>query len=101
MCLDSATAVWTTLSEGGVLWARFDDEHVVYNRHSGETHYLNATAAAVLELVERGPTTLAALVAEIRGLFDMEDTQETELCEHIRHVIQEFDRVGLICPLPP
>lgn len=98
---DIAASLWMGLPETEVLYERFDDICVLYHRGSGETHYLNATAIEIFKLLQRGPLRVAEVVAEIRDIFDMDATQEPELCAHIGRVIQEFDHVGLICPVPP
>jgi PqqD family protein of HPr-rel-A system len=97
---DKASIAWTGLPEELLLWEQFGDEYVVYNRRSGETHFLNLTAAEVLRILQGGPATLPAVAAQIRDLFDVETEEEPALIQHISRVIQEFDHVGLICPFP-
>lgn len=92
--------LWTGLPEELLLWEQFGDECVVYNRRSGETHFLNVTAAEVLRMLQGGPATLPAVAAQIRDLFDVETEDEPALIQHISRVIQEFDHAGLICPFP-
>lgn len=97
---DIAASLWMGLPETEVLYERFDDICVLYHQGSGETHYLNATAIEIFKLLQRGPLRVADVVAEIRDVFAMEEIQESELWTEIGRVIQEFDHVGLICPVP-
>lgn len=90
--------MWVGLSEQALLWERFDDDYLVYNAHSGETHFLNISAAEVLKLLRTGPMDLPSMVAELQAVFDTDD--EHALAQHISRVIQEFDHAGLICPIP-
>lgn len=98
MYTDEISVAWTGLPENALLWEQFGDEYVIYNRRSGETHFLNVTAAEVLKVLQGGPATLPTVVAQVCHLFDMEE--EPALIQHISRVMQEFDHVGLICPFP-
>jgi PqqD family protein of HPr-rel-A system len=91
-------SLWAGLPENALIWEQFGDEYVVYSRRSGETHFLNVTAAEVLKVLQSEPATLPAVVAQVCHLFDMEE--EPALIQHISRVMQEFDHVGLICPFP-
>lgn len=93
-----AHVVWTGLPERVLLWEQFDDDYLIYNARSGETHFLNASAAEILKVLQTGPMDLPSMVAELQSVFDTED--EHALVQHISRVIQEFDHAGLICPLP-
>lgn len=95
---DERSVSWAALPAELLLWEQFGDEYVVYNRCSGETHFLNVTAAEVLRVLQEGPATLTAVVAQVCRVFDVEE--EPALTQHISRVIQEFDYVGLICPFP-
>jgi PqqD family protein of HPr-rel-A system len=91
-----ASIAWIGLPEAALLWERFDDEYLVYNRRSGQTHFLNATAAEVLKLLQTEASTPAMLEARISKMFDMEEG--ISVAQYISGVIQEFDHAGLICP---
>ena len=89
---------WVGLPETALLWEQFGNEYLVYNCRSGETHFLNATAAEVLKLLQAEPSTPRALETRICTLFDMEEG--IFVAQYISGVIQEFDHAGLICPFP-
>lgn len=90
--------VWAALPGQALLWEQFGDDCLVYNAHSGETHFLNVSAAEVLKLLQTGPMDLHSMLAELQSVFDTDD--EHALAQHISRVIQEFDHAGLICPIP-
>lgn len=98
MDYQQAATAWVGLPEAILLWEQYDEDYLVYNGHSGETHFLNVTAAEVLKSLQTGPMALPELVAELQLMFDMDD--EHALAQHISRVIQEFEHVGLICPHP-
>ncbi|WP_348758164.1 HPr-rel-A system PqqD family peptide chaperone [Candidatus Methylocalor cossyra] len=78
-----------------MLWESFGEDAVVYNRRSGETHFLNCTAAETLRILQDRAATLAEVVAEIGGRFGLEP--QAGLAEQVGRAIEEFERAGLIC----
>lgn len=98
MSIRDESISWMGLPETALLWEQFGDEYLVYNCRSGETHFLNATAAEVLKSLQAEPSTPGALEARICALFDMEEG--VSVAQYVTGLIQEFDHTGLICPLP-
>ena len=95
MSPDASAVRWTLASERALIEG-FDGEAVVFNRSSGETHFLNATAAAILDLLARNPSTPAEIERGIRARFDADSV--TNLVQNIDRVLHEFQYAGLICP---
>jgi PqqD family protein of HPr-rel-A system len=95
---EQASLLWGGLPGNALLWEEFGDEYLVYNCLSGETHFLNITAAEVLKLLQAEPNTLPGLVARICAAFGMEE--EPALAQFVSGLIQEFDHAGLICSIP-
>jgi PqqD family protein of HPr-rel-A system len=93
-----ASLLWGGVPGNTLLWEEFGDEYLVYNCLSGETHFLNITAAEVLKLLQVESNTLPVLVARICAMFDMEE--EPALTQYVSGLIQEFDHAGLICSIP-
>lgn len=77
------------------LW---DDQCVLFNLASGQTHQLNALAEAALRIMMARPMAAAevgeALAAELETEADPLWIQQFD------ELIAEFDRLGLIEPVP-
>jgi len=91
--------VWRLPDGVRLSWKVFDDEIVVFNAFSGQTHLLDGFSAAVLEEIEHAPAPLDALAARLAGRFDLDDA--TALAERLDAVLAEFDRQGLADPTSP
>ncbi len=81
------SARWRLIDPDHILWERWPDECIVYNDLSGQTHLLNLSAAAALELLGDGPESAETLA----------ETLKVERAE-IERLLQEFDQLGLIEP---
>ncbi len=90
-------AVWRLPDGVRLSWRAFDDEIVVFNAFSGQTHLLDSLSAAVLEEIERAPATRAELAARLAGRFELGDA--AALAERLDAVLAEFDRQGLADPI--
>jgi PqqD family protein of HPr-rel-A system len=88
---------WIALSDGLLIWEEFAEELVVFNGLSGQTHFLNVTAAEILRLLQGRPHTEEELSREMAELFEQEHT--SLLSEQTGRAIQEFAQEGLICPV--
>jgi PqqD family protein of HPr-rel-A system len=77
----------------GVKAVTFDDETVVFNPASWETHVLNAGATLVLGLVQDGCT-----VAEVRSVLAdaLADEERSSAGEHADRVLGELQSLRLI-----
>ncbi len=78
---------WRAIDPGRILWERWPEECVVYNDLSGQTHLLNASAAAALELLGAGSESAETLAEKLNV-----DSAEIE------RLLLEFDQLGLIEP---
>jgi PqqD family protein of HPr-rel-A system len=62
------------IAPGQQLAARgWNDEFVLYNNLSGDTHLLDGDSMALLAHLQAGPASLAALVAAFAGDIDPDD----------------------------
>jgi PqqD family protein of HPr-rel-A system len=71
---------------------RFDDEALVFNPLTWETHLLNGVAARVLDAVSETPRTQAHLVAELCG--GDEELEATR--DRVAKFLHELETLGLI-----
>lgn|GEM_PF-5431725 len=91
--------VWRRPDGVRLSWKVFDDEIVVFNAFSGQTHLLDGFSALVLEEIEHAPASRDALAARLAGRFDLGDA--AALAERLDAVLAEFDRQGLADPTVP
>lgn len=82
------TQVWALASPPRIHLRRFEDQAVVYDERSGDTHLLQTDAAALLiRLRETGPQPAAALMDELAP-------------EHLEALLQELHGLGLVRSVP-
>ena|SRR3974390_3281385 len=77
-------------------WQCWDDEFIVYNVASGQTHYLNNLAKDVLKYFEDEPGTISGLISDIQIGDNIPSPISAPFCDQICALIQEFDSLGLI-----
>ena len=94
--IDSRT--WRLLEPAELTWRCWDDEYIVFHPWSGMTHYLDATAGAVFELLLDHAATVDGLATALAGLADTPATDS--LSAVVQHVLRRFDEVGLAEPMP-
>ena len=81
-------------------WRCWDNEWVVYNQGSGDTHLLDTFTACTLMALEEGAATPAQLLAQLdlsqgMGLaFSAEQPRAVEA--HMQAVLQQLAQAGLI-----
>jgi PqqD family protein of HPr-rel-A system len=91
-----APEVWRLPEGVSLLWQSWDeDEVIVFNRASGQTHLLDAFSAAVLRQIESAPTTMPDLRQHFATEFDLD---ENLLSERLQAVCQRFEQLGLAEP---
>lgn len=59
--------MWRLTPGQAVRFRQFDDQFVIYNDLSGDTHLLGDGAAHVLSVLQQGPATSAALLDSLAG----------------------------------
>jgi len=85
--------VWRLLEPADLTWRCWDDEYVVFHPFSGMTHYLDATAGGVFEVLLTRPATVDDLTV---ALADLGQTPVTEsLGVAVQQILRRFDEVGL------
>ena len=76
-----------------------NEEFIVFNSFSGETHCLNFTAALVLQHLNEHAASADVLCAAIRGALPPDGNSDA--LREIDELLREFDQVGLIAPVYP
>jgi PqqD family protein of HPr-rel-A system len=92
-------AVWRLPSGVSLLWRSWDeDEVIVFNRGSGQTHLLDAFSAAVLRHIEASPTTTSDLARFFATGFELD---ARALIDRVDAACARFDQLGLAEPDVP
>ncbi len=64
------------MPEAALKWRSWNDEFVVYNDLTGDTHRLDAVAARVLQELSRHPATLDEVVSRLSADLGVEPDDE-------------------------
>jgi PqqD family protein of HPr-rel-A system len=92
-------SAWTASLGIPLVWEDFGEEVLVYCERSGETHYLNLTAAEILSLLEETPKSAEDLVMELRAAGAGDEAGD--LLPQVEAILQQFVHAGLICTASP
>src|SRR4029077_16871308 len=87
---------WTVPKQNELAWRVWDDEFLVYNTASGQTHHLNLLAGGALRSIEFGPAQTRELVSRLAKQCEIaEDSPPLQMIDRLIH---ELDELGLIAP---
>ena len=84
--------VWTLPEGVSLLWRSWDDEVIVYNVASQQTHLLDAFSAATLREIEAAPKSAEELSARLGKALD---TDRGELSVRLAETCAKFLEMGL------
>lgn len=76
-------------------WHSWDDESVVFDSASGDTHLFEPISVEVLRFIEESVTP-QSMYDIVQHLLPMLDESEAALLEHTQKVIATFNRLGLV-----
>ena len=77
-------------------WKGWDDEFVVFDEGSGDTHLLDPLAAELLKVLEDSPGQLSALTGRITARLDL--ATDPQLAGRMRELMERFVAAGLVEP---
>jgi PqqD family protein of HPr-rel-A system len=80
-------------------WRCWDDDHIVFNASSGQTHFLNILGALTLELVAERALTLEDLLGALATRLE-NFVVDNEMREYVSYMLKDLDNLGLIEPAP-
>jgi PqqD family protein of HPr-rel-A system len=87
---------WAVPGTNLLAWRIWDDEFLVYNAASGQTHHLNLLAGEALCSLEVEPAQTRELVRRLANQFKIaEDSPPLQMIDRLIH---ELDELGLIAP---
>jgi len=92
----NSTLKWQTLLSSIESYTTQEDEDtIIYNALSGETHQLNLIAVDALNFLQQS-ATLSTLTEHICLLYQTDDIDGIN--QQMRQLIEQFDDLGLIEP---
>lgn len=87
-------ARWKVNTAFPLQWRNWDDEFVVYNSGSGDTHLLDPVAAKALQSLEQESADLSKLVDRVSGSMEIEP--DTEFSAYLEQLLSDLHKLGLI-----
>lgn len=91
MPLDSK---WQVAAKNSLLFRSWNDEFVVYNGATGDTHLLGLAAAQVMLELQQTPADAVGLAESVAPLLQTEPDEE--LVSFIEQILTDFDSLGII-----
>lgn len=91
---DSPKTIYRTNPAIKLHWACWNDEYVVFEECSGQTHQIDPSRAYILNTLYDGPKSFDALHTDLAGIFAVANS--TELPELLKTILDEFNRNGLV-----
>lgn len=80
-------------------WRRWDNDHVLFNAASGQTHFLNELGALTLQLLSQQALDGQTLIQALADHFD-DFVLDEELLGYVDTMLEDLDNLGLIEPAP-
>lgn len=93
--LVNAGAAWRLRPEQALRYRQWDEEYVLYNDLSGDTHLLDGAAIEILLALARGPASGAALAALVEAEFDIDPAA---VAMETGQLLELLQRLSLIAP---
>jgi len=87
---------WAVPDANDLIWRVWDDEFLVYNTASGQTHHLNFLAGEALRGLEVEGARTDELICRLAAQFEI--TEDSPPIQMIDRLIRELDELGLIEP---
>lgn len=86
--------MWRLIPDHALHFRSWNDEFVVYNSLSGDTHLLDATAAHALLKLQQAPSDAITLAASLAPLMQAE--MDDEFAFQIDQLLADLDKLALI-----
>ena len=90
----STDASYCLQSVSSLHWAGWNDEYVVFDEASGQTHQLDAVRGYVLHLLSDGPQRYSDIVQELAALPGF--PKESAAHDILAVIFSEFETCGLV-----
>jgi PqqD family protein of HPr-rel-A system len=90
---------WSINSDCQLHWRHWEEEYILFNAASSQTHYLNSLGADILHMLQKKPLTSEELNQKISEKYDFELNEDAR--GYIDGVLASMDELGLIEPSYP
>ena len=91
---DLDTLAWQLRAGQQLRMLAGNDESVIYNDSSGETHLLSAIAVSMLQQLERGPANFSFISTAVASAWEFDSDEE--LRQTVHGLLAELDGLSLI-----
>ena len=88
------SAKWKVNPEFPLQWQVWDDEFVLYNTGSGDTHLLDTLAAEVLQSLEIESADLLELIDRVAASLRIEP--DSKFSAYLEQLLSDLHKLGLI-----
>lgn len=85
---------WQVISDSALHFRFWDEEFVVYNSLSGDTHLLDSTAAQILLKLQQAPSNSATLAGSLAPLLNAD--RYDEFVAQVEHILADLVTLALI-----
>ena len=92
--LQPAVPSWSIITPDALYWKMWDDECVVFNATTGQTHVLEPVLALLIRQIEAGSTESEELVSQTAKLLGLELTDDVR--DKLNLMLQKLAQYGLI-----
>jgi PqqD family protein of HPr-rel-A system len=92
-----AASGWRIVPNATIYWQTWDDDCIVFNSVSGQTHLLDPVPALLLRQVDEGCSDRELLLNGTARLLDIELSTETRAW--LDQALKQLDDAGLIEPI--
>jgi PqqD family protein of HPr-rel-A system len=85
---------WRLISNQALHFRSWDDEFVVYDNLSGDTHLVDSTAAQILLKLQQAPSNSTTLAESLVPLLHA--NWDDEFVGQVEHILADLDTLALI-----
>lgn len=90
---------WRALPDPALHVRSWDDEFVVYNSLSGDTHLLGSAAAHILLKLQQAPSDAIVLAESLAPQLQAGMEMENELVDQITRLLEDLHTLALVEPI--
>lgn len=94
MSHNSTETHWQVVPDLELRWLEWDDEFIVYNTGSGDTHLLNTLATALIQYLQQASASLSQLIDYSVNTLGVTPDEDFE--KNLKDLFAELERSGLI-----
>lgn len=90
----SGRTTWQVVDAAELSWRFWDDQFIVFNPASGDTHLLNPLAGEALQRLQQGPADVPELARHAASNLGL--APDELLSQEIETLLDELDELGLV-----